>query len=52
LDFLGNNEIKKQPIGNQGSGKRNSSNKKEMRTGGAGYRVGTQQDSNCFAWVK
>jgi hypothetical protein len=34
LDLLGNGEIKRQPIGNQGSEK-NSSSGKEVETGGA-----------------
>jgi len=42
-DLLGKGEIKRRPIGNQGSEK-NSSNGKEMETG-VTYRVGTPENS-------
>jgi len=51
LDLLGNSEIKKQSMGNQGSGKKiQAVDKKGERR--ASYRVATHKGSNCLARVK
>jgi len=48
LDLLGNSEIKSQPIGSQGSGKKIQVVDKKVERA-AGCCVGMQKNSSCLA---